>query len=125
MCCFFIVDSYCTFLSVQLSASLTFTERRKDIERLSCAGKLCYNRQKAQIMVLYFLGFLTEFNINSLNAADTNTMDLADEYMQVSERAIIIIHMSSGCFSLVMDRLGLQTILRHHGGIALILSVTC
>ena len=52
-------------------------------------------------------------------------MNLADEYMQVSERVTHShLHELFGCFSLVMDWLGLQTVLRHHSKIALILPVT-
>ena len=34
-----LIDSHRLFQSAQLTASMTFTERRKDVERLSCAGK--------------------------------------------------------------------------------------
>ena len=74
---------------------------------------------------MFLLGFLTEFNINRLSTDDIDTMNLADEYMQVSERVTCnYLHMLSVCLSLVMDWLGLQSILRHHCEITLILPVT-
>ena len=39
-------------------------------------------------------GFMTEFNINGANAFVSETMDHADDFLQVSDRCIIYMHVS-------------------------------